>query len=823
MAYDAVRSDRPSDDQLSQPLVSTPLTNTGVSAGDSATANGEREKDAHGILWSALHERLGNRFAALTLGAGPSDSFELLMMQILEVSAQTGLDMTPTLPWNAPLTWNERVAGLAERLWSVWPQQVAAEPGLMAGAVDVDTLALDSAFSGDIGGAPLGGAFGADLGGASLGGDSDGGLDAISPMSVGEGAAMVSRDAVPGAIEGRIDHILRTAGAGQPLSDSEQSMIEAVHGKRMPEIRVHRGSKAAEAGRLIAARAFTLGNDIFLGENGGSTDTPAGVELLVHESTHVLQAQEGRLPAPRGDGMEVSSPSQPHEREAEAIGREARQSFVAGDLLDAPAEEEEQSVAPLAQRANAAQSASDADPAAPLADVSDADLAAGSPDDAAAFDSALAEVSPLGEAGDALVGHLEGQIESLGAGAADGAVLSRFAGLGNVRSMVSSAVEDVSRRAIRQNTTEGEAKDVSMAPQKGNAPEERKSSEADEVRGTPLEDALKRTREKLGQGLFDSALEAENGFARVEHMQERLGHDMLGHLTGGNEGNPDRFMAQAEEIAGLNDVARDAVDGLIQPGGIDVDQALNLSRVLPGPQLEGLMESGDKAATERMVEVAENLGDQAEATLTAFTEGLGDNADQVLHELLAGEGNLGAEDLRVMRDQGIKPTLLAQLSEGLSGQEITDAVATLGSEVVKDMGAELGPDALSSLAQSALDEGQINDLRSSISPEKLRTLIDRGMSPETIAHLTDQVPANAMDKLANRLPGPTRPPGSESQQGPGGRRGGSSSNASPARPAAPPAQQPQQQPQKKSNASNARRRKSGGRKRGKSGGRGGRR
>ena len=108
--------------------------------------------------------------------------------------------------------------------------------------------------------------------------------------------------------------------AGQPLPDAIRARLESAFGHDFSHVRIHADGAAAESAEALNALAFTLGRDIYFSRGAFRPQSPDGLELLAHELTHVVQADEGRLPAASGDGLDVSSPSDPHEREAYAMG-----------------------------------------------------------------------------------------------------------------------------------------------------------------------------------------------------------------------------------------------------------------------------------------------------------------------------------------------------------------------------------------------------------------------------------------------------------------------------------------------------------------------
>jgi hypothetical protein len=65
--------------------------------------------------------------------------------------------------------------------------------------------------------------------------------------------------------------------------------MESRFGHGFGAVRVHTGSGAAEAARLLRARAFTKGSDVFFGAGEYRPEAPDGKKLLAHELAHVVQ------------------------------------------------------------------------------------------------------------------------------------------------------------------------------------------------------------------------------------------------------------------------------------------------------------------------------------------------------------------------------------------------------------------------------------------------------------------------------------------------------------------------------------------------------
>jgi murein DD-endopeptidase MepM/ murein hydrolase activator NlpD len=111
-----------------------------------------------------------------------------------------------------------------------------------------------------------------------------------------------------------VHEVLRAPG--HPLEASTRSFMEPRFGHDFSAVRVHADSKAAESARGVNALAYTVGNNIVLGEGRYAPDTTAGSRLLAHELTHVIQ-QEGAGPYRTLAKLTVDQPGDPLEREAD--------------------------------------------------------------------------------------------------------------------------------------------------------------------------------------------------------------------------------------------------------------------------------------------------------------------------------------------------------------------------------------------------------------------------------------------------------------------------------------------------------------------------
>lgn len=115
-----------------------------------------------------------------------------------------------------------------------------------------------------------------------------------------------------------VESALQQRGTGQPLPEELRLEMEPELGVSLAGVRVHTDAVAARAARALSAEAFVIGEDIFFAEGMFVPDTRSGKKLLVHELTHVAQALRGDT-GPTGDGLRLSQPGDPLEREADDV------------------------------------------------------------------------------------------------------------------------------------------------------------------------------------------------------------------------------------------------------------------------------------------------------------------------------------------------------------------------------------------------------------------------------------------------------------------------------------------------------------------------
>ena len=91
----------------------------------------------------------------------------------------------------------------------------------------------------------------------------------------------------PAGIPPPVGRLPVAPGPGEPLRPSVAARVGSGLGVDVSGVRVHSDSAAASAAASLDARAFTLGNRVFLGSGERPTDLP----LMAHEVAHVVQQQ----------------------------------------------------------------------------------------------------------------------------------------------------------------------------------------------------------------------------------------------------------------------------------------------------------------------------------------------------------------------------------------------------------------------------------------------------------------------------------------------------------------------------------------------------
>ena len=121
--------------------------------------------------------------------------------------------------------------------------------------------------------------------------------------------SLVGNSALGRLMRERLDVVRAELGrAGEPLAPDVRADMEQRLGERLPDVRVHRDSRAPEA---VNAKAFAAGKHVVLGPQVPPATTDEGRRVLAHELAHVLQQ-------PRLGSLGVLPPGAPAERAAAA-------------------------------------------------------------------------------------------------------------------------------------------------------------------------------------------------------------------------------------------------------------------------------------------------------------------------------------------------------------------------------------------------------------------------------------------------------------------------------------------------------------------------
>ncbi len=119
--------------------------------------------------------------------------------------------------------------------------------------------------------------------------------------------------AATAVVDSRLREAIETMGAGErsvaPLEPMARTEMEGLLGHDLSAVRIHTGAAAAASARRLDARAYTIGDDIVLGDTVPSLDSQSGRQALGHELVHVVQQRVGAATGPVADTV--------HEQDAE--------------------------------------------------------------------------------------------------------------------------------------------------------------------------------------------------------------------------------------------------------------------------------------------------------------------------------------------------------------------------------------------------------------------------------------------------------------------------------------------------------------------------
>ncbi len=124
--------------------------------------------------------------------------------------------------------------------------------------------------------------------------------------------------------------------AGDALPAPLAERIGRLLGHDFTGVRVRRDGEAAAVARRLGVRAFTVGRTICFADGEWAPDDERGARLLLHELTHVVQHDRGRLP-PAAGRRALALPNDPAEREARGAEGLAEVRSLARLGVDGPA------------------------------------------------------------------------------------------------------------------------------------------------------------------------------------------------------------------------------------------------------------------------------------------------------------------------------------------------------------------------------------------------------------------------------------------------------------------------------------------------------
>ncbi len=143
-------------------------------------------------------------------------------------------------------------------------------------------------------------------------------------------------DEVP-PVSGELEAYITGVSGGESLPDGVRERIEPHLGADLRGVRVHRTAEAAAAAASLHARAFTYGRDVFLADG----ESPADLELMAHETTHVVQ--QGAVRVFRADDGDDASDASDELGEAAAGVARSVAAGSAGVVLRDEVEDEDDS------------------------------------------------------------------------------------------------------------------------------------------------------------------------------------------------------------------------------------------------------------------------------------------------------------------------------------------------------------------------------------------------------------------------------------------------------------------------------------------------
>jgi hypothetical protein len=119
-------------------------------------------------------------------------------------------------------------------------------------------------------------------------------------------------------LDGSLVHGVVSGEGGQPLDPGTRDLMETQLDADLSDVRVHTDARARESAQAINAQAYTAGSHIVIQPELFQPGSRAGLHLLAHELTHVVQQREGPVSGtPIAGGVSVSDPNDAFEQAAD--------------------------------------------------------------------------------------------------------------------------------------------------------------------------------------------------------------------------------------------------------------------------------------------------------------------------------------------------------------------------------------------------------------------------------------------------------------------------------------------------------------------------
>ena len=116
------------------------------------------------------------------------------------------------------------------------------------------------------------------------------------------------------------DAIRQANHGGSNLPVHSKHGLESSLGHDLSDVRVHNSEQHNYLAKLLNAKAFTVGSDIYFGKGHYRPGTRDGDRLLAHELTHVVQQSSGNLQASQLEpGLRMSEANDRYEKEADRV------------------------------------------------------------------------------------------------------------------------------------------------------------------------------------------------------------------------------------------------------------------------------------------------------------------------------------------------------------------------------------------------------------------------------------------------------------------------------------------------------------------------